>query len=131
MEPTKITFDEIRRGDRIRAEFVNAGVTVTWEGIVDHLNDEHWLTAESGRVCSAAAIGKYYLVDRPKAPLPGEGFFVAETPTGARVIAIAVTDPNPETPPYHVTFDDGSGGYWEESKLTFIRAIPDITEDAS
>lgn len=76
MIPRTITFDEIRKGDRIRHEWIDNGVEHTATGTAQNLAGgeifREWRNAGRCAIVSSTALGTITLLDRSTTPLPQE-----------------------------------------------------------
>lgn len=85
----QISFEDIRKGDRIRVQYKDRyGVTGTGEGVAHSSSYGGWFTSENGLIAAAADEATITLLHRPE-PQESEGVgAVIETETGIRLVSI-------------------------------------------
>lgn len=89
----QISFEDIRKGDRIRAVRVEGGITITREGVAHENAYGGWFTREGGLLIASANIdATITLVDRPVPAEPEGVGVVVETEDRIRFVSI---HPNP------------------------------------
>lgn len=94
MSNPKIRFQDIQPGDTIRAEWTFQDIQLTRVGKAYGLKNSDWYTELGTQLTQEIREADYYLLDRPKPPLPTESgtIIIAEMPI--ETVALVRRDDN-------------------------------------
>lgn len=85
----QISFEDIRKGDRIRAEYVEGSITITREGVAHENAYGGWFASEGGGlIVSATREATITLLHRPEPREPEGVGVVVETEDRIRFVSI-------------------------------------------